>query len=305
MNILCTGGAGFIGSNLVKELEQDNVVIIDDFSFGSLENLRGFKGKVYKESILNFEELDKIVKENKIDEIYHLAAASASPMFYENMLHANEVGLMGTLNIFEVARLNGVRKVVYASTSSIYGASKTPFQEGDVDLTTFYPITKFANELFAKQYTKEGWLETTGCRFFSVYGPNEGPKGAMANFLTQSIWNMKKDEPAIVYGDGKQTRDFIYVGDICKGLVACMKCKEANGQVINIGTGIETNILDMIELINKNLGKNIKPEYIPNPVKGYVKFTMSDTSKMKEMLKYTPPTSLEEGMKLTIKSYEK
>lgn len=304
-NILITGGAGFIGSNLALELEETGhkVVIIDDLSLGSKENLQGFKGKFYKKSILDPVGLNDIIKKHKITHIFHLAAASASPMFYKDVLHSSEVNLMGTLNVLEAARKNKVEKVVYASTSSIYGASKLPFKEYDVDLTTFYPITKFVNELYAKQYSKEGWVETTGCRFFSVYGPNEGPKGELANFLTQSIWRMIDDKPAIVYGDGKQTRDFIYVRDLCKGLIAAMKCKELNGKIVNIGTGKETNILKMVELVNKNLLTNIKPKYVPNPIKGYVKFTCSETSVMKKYLHFIPPTTLEEGIKKTIEFY--
>jgi UDP-glucose 4-epimerase len=224
-------------------------------------------------------------------------------MFYKNILHCNEVNVMGFLNILEAARINKVNKVVYASTSSIYGANKMPFTENKIDLTTFYPITKYVNELYAKQYTKEGWLDTTGCRFFSVYGPHEKGKKDFANFLTQSIWNMSNDKPAIVFGDGKQTRDFIFVRDICRGLIACMKCKEASGKIINIGTGIETNILDMIDLINKALNTDIKPLYVPNPIRGYVKYTKSDTSLMDSLLKFKPSVKIEDGIKITAQFY--
>jgi len=303
-NILITGGGGFIGSNLALMLqEENNVFVIDDFSFGSMDNLKDFKGVVYKESILNFGELNMIVVTNKINEIYHLASASASPMFYESPIHSSKVNLIGTLNILEVAKLNKVRKVVYATTSSLYGNCEMPFTEDKFGITTFYPLTKYVNELYAKLYTKEGWIETTGCRFFSVYGKNEGHKGKYANFLTQFIWNMLENKSPTVYDDGKQTRDFTHVSDICRGLIASMECKEANGKVINLGTGEETNILDMIAIINKFLGKEIKPTYLDNPIKGYVKYTKSDTTLMRDLLKFEPNIKLEDGIKLTIDAY--
>ena len=301
MKILVTGGAGFIGSNLVEELVKlgHEVVCIDNFFLGNMDNLAAVKDKitVVKGDIRNEKDVLKAAKGANC--IYNEAAASSSPMFKEDLRGSIAVNIDGFVNILNAARKNDAG-VIFASTSSIYGNNPPPLKE-DMKLTppNFYSATKYAEEHIARIYTDEYGIKTIGFRYMSVYGPHEKSKGKFANLVSQFLWSMQKNEAPVIYGDGEQTRDFTFVADVVQANVLALEAKAKN-DIFNVGTGVATSLNDMIAILNKVMNKDIKPEYVETPVKNYILTQLADISKIKEALGYEPKYTLEDGIKLLI-----
>lgn len=292
--ILVTGGAGFIGSNLVEALVEkgDNVTVLDNLSTGTEKNLEEVKNQieiieapVAKIPDLNLEEFDLI---------YHIGIPSSSPMYREDPL------LVGSA-INEFIKIMGLAKkseakVVYASSSSMYNRREPPHQEDmEVDAFDYYTEARLAMERLAKVYKEFHDINSAGMRFFSVYGPHEKAKGKYANIVSQFFWKLKEDETPVIYGDGEQTRDFTHVSDIVKALLKAGE-KDLGYEIINVGTGEETTFNEVVELLNEKLGKSIEPEYVKNPIENYVDRTLADISKAEKLLDYEPSVTLEEGV---------
>jgi len=251
---------------------------------------------------------EKAVKKatSDIDYIFHEAAISSSQMFVPYPDLGISVNLQGFSNILRCAHENGVKRVVHASTSTIYGSLPTPHRE-DYHIErcgNFYSMTKFAAEHLAKTFTAERGLETVGLRYFSVYGPGEKHKGKYANLITQFVWGMKKGERPVIYGDGKQTRDFIHVEDVARANLLAATKKGASGEVINVGTGRPVAVNDATELLNRYLGTDMKPIYKPNPITGYVYRHQADTTKAKRLIGFKAKIRFEKGLKMLIECYE-
>lgn len=295
MKVLVTGGAGFIGSNLVEDLVRsgEDVIVLDDFSTGSLENLKAVQKQVQivRAPCQRLLEL----KLPEVKKIFHLGIPSSSPMYRDNPVLVGEA-IGGFVNVFELARRNQAR-VVYASTSSLYRSCPTPHREDSIsEPFDFYTEARIAMERLARVYYDLHGVSSVGMRFFSVYGPHERAKGRYANNISQFLWAMREDKPPEIYGDGEQTRDFVYVSDVVR---ACLKAADSDlgCEVINVGTGRQTSFNRVIELLNKELGKSIKPVYVPNPVKNYVYHTCADLTKARKLLGYEPTVPLEEGIR--------
>lgn len=308
LKILVTGGAGFIGSNIAREAIKKGweVRVLDNFFLGSLENLNDIIDEI--ELIRGDIRNEKLVKRatRDVDYIFHQAAVSSSQMFVPDPSLGISVNVQSFSNLLRYAHENGVRRVVYASTSTIYGDLPTPHRE-DMRIErcpNFYATTKLASEYLAKTFTLDRGLETVGLRYFSIYGPGEKPKGKYANLVTQFLWWMKKGERPIIYGDGSQTRDFTYVKDVVKANFLAAKRKKASGEVFNVGTGKSTSVNAVTALLNKYLGTKIKPKYTRNPIKGYVYHTKADTTKSKKLLGFKAEIPLEKGLKLLVRCYE-
>jgi UDP-glucose 4-epimerase len=302
MKALVTGGAGFIGSNLVEELVRrgEEVVIVDDFSTGSKENLKSVLGDV-KIIRSTCSEILKL-KLPKIKSIFHLGIPSSSPMYRENPFLVGEA-INGFMSVLELAKRNE-SKVVYASTSSLYRDCPVPHRE-DVSAEPFdyYTEARIAMERIARVYWELRGVSSVGMRFFSVYGPHEKFKGKYANNISQFLWAMREGRPPEIYGDGEQTRDFVHVKDVVK---ACIKAAESDleCEVVNVGTGKETSFNRIVELLNKALGRSIEPKYTPNPIKNYVSRTLADLTKARKLLGYEPSISLEEGIESLVRLKE-
>jgi nucleoside-diphosphate-sugar epimerase len=307
LKILVTGGAGFVGSNIVKEALKKGweVNVLDNLFLGKLDNLNDVIGeiKLLKGDIRD----EKLVRRatRGVDYVFHQAAVSSSQMFVPDPGLGISVNVNGFANLLRYSHENGVKRVVYASTSTIYGSLPTPFQE-DMHIErcgNFYSMTKFAAEHLAKTFTAERGIETVGLRYFSIYGPGERPKGKYANLITQFLWWMKKGERPVIYGDGEQTRDFVYVADVVRANFLAAAKKGVSGEIFNVGGGKPVSVNDATALLNKYLGTDIKPIYKPNPITGYVCKHQADTSKARKMLGFKAKIPFEKGLKMLIKCY--
>jgi len=306
MKVLITGGLGFIGSNLAKALvgKGHEVSVIDNLLLGVRENVDNIKNKIQViiGDVLKKEDLEKA---GKSDIIFHFAASSSSPMFQEDLEGSYRNNIEGFINILEFARDSGTKKVIYASTSSIYGNNPTPLREDDkVIPPNYYSVTKLDMEYTAHIFSKASNLECIGFRFMSVYGPGEKSKGKFANLASQFLWEMMKGKRPVLYGDGTQRRDFTNVDDIVQANILAMESEKKFGsEIFNIGRYEDYSLIELVDVLNKVLGTDIKPEFIPNPVKEtYIYTQLGDITKIKERLGYEPKVSLEDGLKRLAKT---
>lgn len=305
--VLVTGGAGFIGSNLARRLVElgYDVSVLDNLSLGRKENLSGLKVKFYKADARDEKVVKEIFRKGRFEYVFHEAACSSAPMFDNNPTYAMDVNARGFMNVMQAAKEIEVRRVVYASTSSIYHDLTPPHIESMVVTPkSFYTISKYFTELCAKQYFDEHGLESIGMRYFSVYGPNELHKGKYANIISQFLWVMRKGQRPVIYGDGRQGRDFTYVDDVVDANIKAMKAGKP-GEVYNIGTGKITTFNEVVELLNQLLGKRIKPRYIPNPIHNYVPLTGASVEKAREELGFVSRYELKDGVKKLLEFYSK
>jgi UDP-glucose 4-epimerase len=287
MKALVTGGAGFIGSNLVEALVGSyEVNVLDNFQTGSMNNLEKVRKdiKVIKGSCNDCLNLGL-----EPDIIFHLGIPSSSPMYKKNPLLVGEA-INGMVAIMELARQKGSKKVVFASSSSIYNGVPTPHREdATISVKDYYTEARLAIERIAELYG----IDYAGLRFFSVYGPHEEAKGTYANMITQFLWEMKAGERPVIFGDGSQTRDFTFVRDIVDALL--LTSNKGTG-IFNAGTGKSFSFSYVVDLINSSLGTDLKPIYKENPIKNYVMHTLADTGRM-ESLGFKSRYSLEDGLK--------
>ncbi|NLV14527.1 NAD-dependent epimerase/dehydratase family protein [Haloarcula argentinensis] len=299
--ILVTGGGGFIGANLANKLAENNdVVALDDGYLGTPENVS--EDVEYVEQSVLDDDLP-----TDVDVVFHLAALSSYAMHEDNPTHGARVNVEGFVNTVEQARDDGCDTIVYASTSSIYGSRTEPSPEDmDVTVNTGYEASKMARETYAEYFQNHYDLTLAGMRFFSVYqgyGGAEEHKGEYANVIAQFADDLASGNAPKLYGDGEQTRDFTHVDDIVRGLVLAAE-HELNG-VYNLGTGEAYDFNTVVEMLNDELGTDIEPEYVENPIPEdvYVHDTCADFSKMHEATGWEPGISFEEGIELVCAPY--
>ena len=301
MSILVTGGAGFIGSNLVEALLRDGeeVVVLDNMHTGSPANLTGLQGSL---RLIRASCNDLHGLELQPERIYHLGIPSSSPMYKANPLLVGEA-INGFISVLELARRSGAR-LVYASSSSLYSGLLPPHREDmTIAVTAYYTEARLAMERLAELYHRLHGVPSAGMRFFSVYGPREESKKQYANMVSQFLWQMRRGEEPVIYGDGSQTRDFIHVHDVVRALRLAM-ASDFQG-VLNVGTGRACSFNEVIGMINTELGTDIKQKYVENPIKNYVRDTLADTSKCREALGFQARISLEEGIRGLVVGYRK
>ena len=301
--VLVTGGAGFIGSNLVEDLlSQDyNVRVLDNLETGDLKKLSGFENKieVIKGDIRDLELVRKAVK--GVDYISHQAALPSVPRSIEKPIPTTEVNIIGTLNVILAARDSGVERIVYASSASVYaGLGKTLKKECmNMVPTSPYGLTKIANEHYFKVFYDIYGVKSVGLRYFNIFGPKQDPESDYAAAIPKFINLMLNDKNPIIYGDGEQTRDFTYVKNATLANIISFKAKKANGDAFNIAGGEQTSVNDLVKIINEILGKDIKSVY-EDPRPGDPKYCKADISEAGKALGYKPKYSFEEGLKVTI-----
>lgn len=293
MSTLVTGGAGFIGSNLVEALlaAGEEVVVLDNMHTGSPDNLEGLKGsmKLIKASCNDLPGLDL-----HPEKIYHMGIPSSSPMYKNNPYLVGEA-INGFIAVFELAKKCGAR-VVYASSSSLYNGLIPPHREDmTIRVSDYYTEARLAMERIAELYRELYGISSAGMRFFSVYGPKEEAKKQYANMVSQFMWQMQKKETPVIFGDGTQTRDFTNVRDVVRALRLAMQ-SDYHG-ILNVGTGKAYSFNDVIEILSQQLGTSITPKYTENPIKNYVKDTLADTTKTENEIGFKAEVSLEAGLK--------
>jgi len=297
-----TGGAGFIGSNVAVELARsgNEVVVLDDMSLGKPENLAGSAVQVRVGDITKPADVEAAMRD--CQQVYHFASASSAPMYEPDPRRATQITLSGFLNMMEAARKFGINSIVFASSSSVYGANPTPHSEDQpVTPISFYTAAKLAKEHYAEVYSRVYGMKIAAMRFFSAYGPREQFKGRYANVISQFLWEMKAGKAPVLYGDGSQTRDYIYVDDVVRCCMLAME-KKANG-VYNVGTGKACSFNDVVSALNAALGTSIKPTYVENPISNYIRHTLADTVKAEKELGFKARYSLEDGLKELLKYY--
>ncbi len=302
MSTLITGGAGFIGSNLVEELLNagEDVVVLDNMHTGSPGNLDGLQGNL-KLVQASCNDLPGMM-DHHIEKIYHLGIPSSSPMYKKNPYLVGEA-LNGFTAVFELARRTGAR-VVYASSSSLYNGLLPPHREDmPIQVADYYTEARLAMERMAELYSRLYDVSSAGMRFFSVYGPKETAKKQYANMVTQFLWEMRDGKAPVIFGDGLQTRDFTYVKDVTHALQLAMK-SDYHG-ILNVGTGKAYTFNQTVEILNKNMGLDAKALYVENPIKNYVQHTLSDTAKAEKVLGFKARYNLEEGVKELLQFYVK
>ncbi|MFB6254157.1 MAG: NAD-dependent epimerase/dehydratase family protein [Halobacteriaceae archaeon] len=300
--VLVTGGAGFIGSNLANYLVSDNEVIaLDNGYLGTPDNLHDDVTFIEKNVLEDGLPTD-------VDIVFHLAALSSLQMHEENPQQGARVNIEGFINTVEQARKDGCDTVVYASTSSIYGDRTEPSPESmDVEARTGYEASKLGRERYAEYYINRYDMAMAGMRFFSVYqgfGGAESHKGEYANIIAQFADDIAHGESPVVYGDGTHSRDFTHVNDIVRGLELAAD-NELSG-VYNLGTGEQYTANTVVEMINDELGTDVEPEYVENPIPEdiFVHDTLADPSKIKRATGWEPRIGFEEGIKRVCSYYK-
>lgn len=310
--VLVTGGAGFIGSNFCNiNKNKYEIVALDNLFLGNPENLES--GVAFVEGdACRVEDLERALSEigaEQVDVVIHLAGTSSAPMFGgEGLVDGYVNSIKSFVQTIEFARRHGAKKFLYASTSSLYGNNPMPLVETQhVRPLNHYSVTKQCYEHCAKCYHRVyGEMDIFGFRFMSVYGPNEEAKGRYANMISQFLWDIARDLPPVIYGDGSQFRDFTHVSDIVWAMTLAIETPEGFGnKLYNIGRGESTSFNDIFRVINKALGKSIEPIYIKNPVKeGYVRGQHADISLISKELGFRPQVSLEEGIGDLVKNLD-
>ena len=307
---LVTGGAGFIGSNLCEAILNlgYRVRCLDDLSTGKQKNVDMFldyPGYTFIRG--DIKNLDTCMKACEgVDYVLNPAAGGSVPRSIEMPLFYCANNIQGTLNMMEAARQNGVKKFVYASSSSVYGDEpnlpKTEGREGN--LLSPYALTKRCDEEWAKQYTLHYGLDTYGLRYFNVFGRRQNPNGAYAAVIPKFIKQLLNDEQPTINGDGRQSRDFTYIENVIEAnLKACLAPHEAAGQAFNIAYGGREYLIDIYHTLTKALGKEIEPHFGPDR-KGDIKHSNADISKAKNLLGYEPEYNFERGLQEAIEWYK-
>lgn len=301
--VIVTGGAGFIGSHLADELVRQGhrVIIIDNLSTGRMENIEALlsNGDVefVHSSITDFKLLKKLFQD--VDCIFHQAALPSVPRSIEDPLASHEANVTGTMNVLLAARDSGVKRVIFASSSSVYGDTPTlpKREEMTPNPHSPYAVTKLAAEHYCRVFSQVYGLVITCLRYFNVYGPRQNPESQYAAVVPGFIKNVFEGSPPVIFGDGEQTRDFTFVKDV---VAANILAAQANiGGVFNIGSGQNTTVNELANLIIDIIGSNIKPIY-QDPRPGDVRHSLADISKAKTF-GYEPKYSLRQGLLETIK----
>jgi UDP-glucose 4-epimerase len=295
---LVTGGAGFIGSHIAEELLRrgDQVVVLDNLSYGKRENLEGLDVEFVEGDIRDLDVLKKVCAGAEV--VFHEGAVASMPISVDDPVYTTAVNSTGTLNVFLAARDQGVRRVVYASSAAVYGEPiKTPQIETDeIKPLSPYAIHKKSNEYYGELFSHLYGLETVGLRYFNVFGPRQDPSSQYSGVISKFIELMSKGKPVTIYGDGQQTRDFVYVKDVVAANLLAADAADVSGEVFNVGTGKAVSLLDLVTDLKELLNYGLEPSFGPERP-GDIKFSLSSIEKANKKLNYQPVYDLKTGLK--------
>lgn len=305
MKFLVTGGAGFIGSNIAKELLVlgHSVRIYDNFSTGRRENVRDIAGdaEIVENDIRDIGAVQSALKGVEI--VLHQAALPSVPRSIKDPLTTHEVNVTGTLNVLEASVREGVKRVVFASSSSVYGNTLTLPKREDMNPRPLspYAVSKLAGENYCQVFGKVNTLETVILRYFNVFGPGQDPTSQYAAVIPLFVTTMKANISPVIYGDGEQSRDFTYVSNVVQGNILAAQAPVESGTVMNCACGKRTSLNDLVRLLNAALGKQLSPRYSEERP-GDVKHSEADISLAVSNLGYSVMVDFEDGIRKFVAS---
>jgi UDP-glucose 4-epimerase len=299
--VLVTGGAGFIGSNLVRELLErgDDVRVLDNFSTGNRRNIEGLDIEVVEGELRSYERVHNAVR--GVETVFHLGALGSVPRSVQDPLTSSAVNVEGTLNVLLAARDEGIRRVVYTSSSSIYGVSNPlPLNETmPPDPISPYGVAKLAAERYCVSFSRVYDLETVVLRYFNVFGPRQDPTSQYAAVVPLFITAIDAGEPVTIFGDGEQSRDFTFVANVVAATAAAGAAAKANGQIMNVAAAAPASVNALADTIGSILGKPVDKRYEPERA-GDIRDSWADISEAKRLLGFEPQVSFEEGLRRTM-----
>jgi UDP-glucose 4-epimerase len=301
MRALVTGGAGFIGSNLARALLEagDEVRVLDNFSTGSRANLDGLEIEIVEGELRSYERVHNAVRDAEV--VYHLGALGSVPRSVQDPLTSSAVNVEGTLNVLLAARDSGVRRVVFSSSTSVYGTSRElPTREDSpLDPISPYGVAKLAAERYCISFSRVyDSFETVVLRYFNVFGPRQSPSSQYAAAIPLFIEAVAAGEPVTIHGDGEQSRDFTYVDNVVAATVAAAQAKGASGRAFNVAGGSPASVNAVADTIGRILGKPVEKLHGP-PRPGDIRDSWADLTAARETLGFEPSITLEEGLRRT------
>ena len=306
MRALVTGGAGFIGSHIAERLLRDghDVRVLDNFSTGNRENLADLEGDVdvVEGELRSYERVHAATR--GVEVVFHLGALGSVPRSVQDPLTSSAVNVEGTLNVLLAARDEGVRRVVFSSSTSVYGSSvqlPTP-ESAPPDPISPYGVAKLAAERYCVSFSRVyDSFETVVLRYFNVFGPRQSPFSQYAGVVPLFVTAIDRGEPVTIHGDGEQSRDFTYVANVIDATVAAADAPGASGRIFNVGAGAPATVNHVADTIGMILGKPVEKHYAP-PRAGDIRDSWADVSAAREALGYEPRVELATGLELTVEA---
>jgi UDP-glucose 4-epimerase len=303
---LITGGAGFIGSNLVRFLldKGDAVRVFDNYATGKRENLTEVESdiEIIEGDIRDREAVDKAMA--GIEVVYHLAALGSVPRSIEDPESTHNVNVNGTFNIFDAARTAGVHRLVFASSSSVYGQSPVLPQHEDLPMMPIspYAASKATGEMYARAFYAAYGLQSACMRYYNVFGPRQDPHSQYAAAIPLFVSAYLRDQAPKIFDDGEQSRGFTYIDNVMNANYLAATAPEMHGEAMNVSTVDAVTVNTVVHTIRELLGKDIQPEYLP-PRKGDIKHSLADVSRAKELIGYEPLVTFDDGIRRAIDWY--
>jgi len=308
--VLVTGGAGFIGSNLTEALlKQGHLVrVLDNFSTGKRENL------IFDEAYSSLEIIEGDIRDlticqramKDIEYVFHQAALPSVQRSVEDPLTSNSVNVEGTLNILLAARNAGVKRLIYASSSSVYGDTPTlpKNEEMPPNPLSPYALQKYIGEQYCRLFFQLYGLEAVSLRYFNIFGPKQDPTSIYSAVIPRFIDALLEGRPPIIFGDGEQSRDFTYIDNVVQANLLAMSAAHLNGEAINIACGKRTSLNQLLNFLKEIVGSKVSPIY-EEPRKGDVRHSLANIQKGKEILNYEPEVGIERGLRKTVEYFQK
>ncbi len=301
---LITGGCGFIGSHIAEALVADgtNVRIFDNFSSGKLENLNGFGSdiEVIRGDICDPESLNGAMK--GITQVFHEAALVSVAVSVDKPLDNDAINIRGTLNVLQAARVAGVKRVVFATSAAVYGNNPDlPKRENMLpEPESPYALGKLTGEYYLKLFSSLYGVETVALRYFNVFGPRQDGKSMYSGVISRFTDDLRNGRTPTIFGDGQQTRDFVYVKDVVQAnLLAMRSSKVGRGEIFNVATGKTVSLLQLLDTLKKITGIQVAPQF-KEARAGDIKHSLADISKIRDALGYAPKFGLEEGLRAIV-----
>jgi nucleoside-diphosphate-sugar epimerase len=303
-HVLVTGGGGFIGSNLVRALldEGHDVRVLDNFSTGNRANLAGLDIEVVEGELRSYERVHNAVR--GVEVVFHLGALGSVPRSVQDPLTSSAVNIEGTLNVLLAARDEGIRRVVFSSSSSVYGPRRElpVTEEMPPDPISPYGVAKLAAERYCVSFSRVyESFETVVVRYFNVFGPRQSPFSQYAAVIPLFVTAIAAGEPILVYGDGEQRRDFTYVSNVVDGTIRAAEAAGASGRIFNVAASAPATVNDVAEAIGAVLGKPVEKTFAP-PRIGDIRDSWADVSAAREVLGWEPTVDLEDGLRRTVET---